>query len=409
MAAGNRRRRQIILNMLLGWGFLLWVWATRPVMTQAQSKTPSLETESNATYTYGQAVTFYLQAATDEGAEPLTAVQLTFSAPELPAAYTVDLPVNPGRELTARYTIPYAELPLDPFTTITYAWTVETAGGASLSVPPQTIDYVDDRFDWHSLVAPGLVAYWTDAIAESDARVALEAAVAAQATLEPILPQPIAAPLRIVIYPTTADMRSTLRLAGRDLENGLPPADLPVVMVTAVNPRTAALDLQRLIPAEITRLRFERAAGQHPETIPAWLPAGLPVLFEPAPDSGYHSDVELATWPDICSAPPTPEPAAAQSLVTYLRRTYGADALGQYIASLAAGVSCDEAVLQQFDLPATELARLWQTAAQPPALWQTALQENSLWLGLLAGSLLLMTLIFIPLSGRYPVGKEKNE
>jgi tRNA(His) 5'-end guanylyltransferase len=109
-----------------------------------------------------------------------------------------------------------------------------------------------------------------------------------------------------------------------------------VILVTAVNPRTAAADLRQSLPHELAHFLLYQATGVAYNTLPTWFNEGLATALEAAPNPGYETLLETAVasqstipFADLChSFPAAPEGALlayaeSVSLIQFIQANYG--------------------------------------------------------------------------------------
>lgn len=401
--------KMIIMDRRVRWLFLfsflvaVVVVVARPVIAQGGS---GVSASTTFHYTFGQAMHFSLQA---QGEQPITAAALYFSATGMENAFVVPVAVQAGLNVAVGHTVPASQVGLSPFALITYWWTLTLEDGQVISLPEQQVEYLDDRFVWQTLVAEDVTVRWTEADDETVARAALDVVAATRPRLNALLPNAPAGPLRIFIYPTTADLRSALRLTGRDGDGTHLSPELDAVLVAAVNPRTAALDLGKRLPHEMAHLRLAALAGENGPVVPLWFQEGLAAFVETAPDPSYDRLVQEAvtgretlSFDELCNAFPAGESnttlAQAQSaaLVRYIAARHGEMAVTQLAQAYAAAVSCQEGIERVLDRSPAELHTEWLAAQQPQTGLARLWAENGIWLLMLAAGFLFMALMAFP-------------
>ena len=237
----------------------------------AVAQTPALS--SSAEVAYGQKVTFRLSGQVDEAVDRIV-LFVNMAASSTPLSVEVRFTQNQG-QIVAGYDLDPALAELLPFAEVMYWWELSTAVSETITVPEAHFTYRDDRFDWRELSSEDVSVYWTGNDANLG-QIAWEIAVEGRQLLDRVLPQTAVSPLNLYIYPSTADLRAGLRLAGRDWQDGHTDPDLGVVLVTAVNPLTAAADLSHTIPHELVHLRLHRLAPA--VTLPHWYEEGLALM-----------------------------------------------------------------------------------------------------------------------------------
>lgn len=361
---------------------------------------------SMASYFYGQQVTFSLTVEEPEQVEGAT---LFFTAPDLDKTFVVE--VEPGRDQTYSHTVPLTQVRLAPFTTVTYWWNL-TIDGEDVFVAEQTFDYIDDRFAWQELTQGGTTVYWTGGDI-TVGQAALDVVTNARPGLEAIIPTPVPDPLRIFIYPSTADLRASLRLTGRDWVSAHAQPELGVILTTAINPRTAAVDLGRTIPHELSHIMLFNATGAGYGNIPRWFDEGLATHFEAFTNPTYGALLEQAiveerviSLSELCGAFPAGEQQAllayaeSASAIQYIQGQYGNNSLGDMIRAFANGAGCDSVTERVLDLPLNDFTDNWLGRTAPMSPTSQFLQANALWFLLVGASFAMTLLLIMPIRKR---------
>jgi hypothetical protein len=351
--------------------------------------------ETDADYSFGQFVTLTLRA------EPGTAFRratLFLKATSLDSTFTQDFEPATAPSLAAGQPVDIAyRLDLDfvdiaPFATVTYRWELESAAGAQLTTPEQSFAYDDDRFEWRRLSTPSLAVHWTDAETRLG-QSALEIVRAQLAELQALIPAPLPAPLRVYLYPSAAELRTALRLADRDWVNGHTDPALGVILVTAVNPRTAPADLQRSLPHELTHLLLFQRYPSGYDLLPFWLNEGLATIAEaePSPNQALLLNEALReerTLPLAALCAPhlgdemDPALAFAQSasLVTFIRDQWGDAGVIRLLEAQVDSGDCSAATEAALGLSLSELEQDWLTATAPGTSLRRLVERYALWL-----------------------------
>lgn len=369
----------------------LFLWLALAVGVGAQGG----QFESEAAVTFGQRIVFTLTAVTDA---PLTAVALTFQPTGSPQKIESVTPTQlaDGR-WQAQVVLEPQSAGLSPYTAITYEWLVTLGDNETVAVPAQTVTYQDDRFAWKKIEQPAtgtvVTIFWAS---ESDkpGREAFAIVQETAAALQTILPLPPGTPLPIFLYPSTADLRSALRLNGHDWTGQSDPA-LGVLLVTAVNEKTAAADLRRSLPGEISRFWLYQAAGPHAAAIPYWFKEGLAAWAAGGTVvTSVENPLPLTT---LCNIEPPATGAAGQSgaLVQFVAERYGRQALAALAAAFVQGMDCDTAVPTALGVSVAELERHWLTNTQPQHTAVRFVQQHGVWLLLLLAGFILMGLLVV--------------
>lgn len=368
-----------------------------------------------AEYDFGQRLRFYLTVEPGGQVERAT---LFFRAAEFANTYMVDVPVEAGEgALQVSHAVDLTQVRLAPFTTVTYWWVLATANGQEFMVPEQSFVYEDDQFEWRTAVQDGVTVRWSGDNAGLG-QLALDIVAEAWPNLQFILPvgEEIQ-DLDIYIYPSSADLRAALRLTGRDWVGAHADPELGVILVTAVNSRTAATDLRQSIPHELVHFLLYEVTGPAYEAVPAWFNEGLATHVEKSPNPNYETILARAVsnqttipFSQLCNDFPAAEEQAllayaqSVSLIRFIQAEYGNQALRDVVAALADGANCETAVHRALQLTLAELNQVWLRNQQPrPPLLQF-IQENGLWLLLVFGSFGITVLLVLR-----PGGVSKNE
>jgi hypothetical protein len=257
--------------------------------------------------------------------------------------------------------------------------------------------YEDDQFEWRQVENAGFAAHWTG---DDPALGQLTLDVVAESldNLNGLIPVEDDLALDVYVYPSSADLRAALQLTGRDWVGAHAHPELGVILVTAVNSRTAAADLRQSIPHELVHLLLYRAVGANHELVPLWFQEGLATFAESAPNPSYEAVLATAVvdqttipFADLCTRFPAAEDQAllayaqSVSLVEYIRAQYGNHALNNLIAAFADGADCQSGVSRALNTSLETLNQEWLERQQPQSPFARFWVANSLWLLLLMG------------------------
>lgn len=369
----------------------------------AQSEEPSFQT--TVSYSFGQLVTFYITADSISDVESAT---LFFQAPEFTSTYiSPELIVEEaGSTFRLSHTVELSTLHLAPFTTVTYWWRLQTSEGQEIVVPEESFVYADDQFEWRNLSQGNTVVYWTGE--DELGQIALDAVTEARAKLTDFVPVPPDLPLSIYIYPTSADLRAALRLTGRDWVGAHAAPELNVILVTAVNVRSASTDLRQSLPHEMLHFYLYQAVGANYHQIPAWLNEGLASLVEIVPRPTYETVLATAVtnqstvpFTQLCGRFPAGEQetvlayAQSVSFVQFIQAQYGNQSLRDLLAAYSDGADCAAAVVRVLPTTLDQLNQAWLRSLQPRSLPIQFLLENGIWFLLLVAGLGVTSLLLL--------------
>jgi hypothetical protein len=387
------------MNRFVRW--LLGIFVT--VLLLSSGKTAAAQTQSlnsSAEVAYGQKVTFRLTGRVEAEIEQIEL--FVFTADTATPLSVVVRFTQDEAQLVAGYDLDPTLAKLPPFAEVTYWWELTTDDDETFSVSEARFTYEDDRFDWRVLSDEDIIVHWTgndDALGQ----LAWEIAADSRQTLDRVLPPTAVSPLNLYIYPSTADLRAGLRLAGRDWQAEHTDPDLGVLLVTAVNLLTAEADLSQSIPHELAHLRLFRLAPS--AELPRWYEEGL-ALFAEENNGGGEELVETAVTNDttlalltLCANFPESEPeselalAQSVSLLAYIQTQFGDQALRQLGSVYLSGAGCEAGLSQTLDLSLAELNADWLAAQEPQPAWLAFFSQNGIWLLLLLASFGLLVLL----------------
>ncbi len=392
--------RAILLTSSLFLLTLVW-----PVA--AQAVTPATFS-ADASYTFGQSMVFTLTA--DEiDPSALTEAVLFFRSEGTARTFTAELVPGAADNWPLTHQVDLTNVRLPPFANVEYWWQVTLADGTMLELPPQSVAYSDDQFEWRILTQQDITAHWVgDDLALG--QLALDIVAESLPRLRQLLPVPEPVEFDLYLYPTSADLRAALRLTGRDWVGAHAHPELGVLLVTAVNVRTAAADLRQSIPHEMAHLLLYQATAPHYDQIPQWFNEGLATYMEASPNPNYELLLAEAvngrtTIPltELCATFPSREEqtllayAQSVSVVRYVQAQYGNQGIRSLVSAFADGADCHTGVQRALGLTLEELNRDWLRSLEPRSPLVQLWQESGLWLLLLiSGFLLTGLLLWLP-------------
>lgn len=398
LSKGTTTRRIIQLSVAI---VLLFGWLSLPEVISAQQQ-PEIDAESQAEYSFGQALRFSLKARAPSAIQMIT---LFLQAPEFVNTLTAEVEFAPDEEVDITHVVDLTQLRLAPFTTVTYWWSIEDEDGNSLTTEPQAIQYVDNQFEWREMDQGDFRIFWTgDEPAVGQA--ALDAVTNALPAMGSIFSTDLIAPLNVYVYPTAADLRAGLRLTGRDWIGAHAHPELGVILVSAAGSLTAAADLAQSIPHELAHLFLYRATGTGYESTPLWFDEGLASSFESAPNPNYATRLDEATaagetlaFADLCYAFPSADEQAllayaqSVSLVRFIQSEYGNQALQQMIQELADGADCHSVSERALGISLASLNQDWLDQEAPQSPMMRLWRNGRGWLAIIAAGFLLVGLL----------------
>lgn len=358
-----------------------------------------------ASYEFGQSMRFDLDV---KSPDPIIRATLFARSPEFANTFSGTRLVNHTKSLHISQELDLNKMQLAPFTTVTYWWVLETTNGEKKS-EEASLFYEDNQFEWRSVEEDEIVVYWTN----DDpglGQLALDIVAESLPDLKRVIPVDDDIVLRIYLYPSSADLRAALRLSGRDWVGAHAHPELGVILVTAVNSRTAAFDLRQSIPHELTHYLLYQATNRNYDAIPPWFSEGLATHFEAIANPTYVTLLDTAvadqttiSFSDLCTNFPSLENQAllayaqSASMIEYLEKEYGARSLSKLIDVYADSVDCQSAIEHVYQQPLLKIEQDWLEQNKPRSPIGQLWLDNGLWVLLLLGGFVLTSLfIFNP-------------
>lgn len=386
--------------------FFSALWVVPPV--HAQDELPAtLNPDAQTSYTFGQRMSFSLQVT---NAPQLVAGTLFVSTPQFQNTYSASFEIQAaeGDRVLLNHDIDLTTVRFQPFTEVTYWWTLKTADDNLIQLPEQLFEYQDDRFNWKTTEKAGVEVYWI-ADGLDLGQVALDIVLESLPRIQSVIQADLPDPLRIYLYPSANDMRAALLLSGQDWVGGHASPELGVILLPAENPRTAVVDLRRRLPHEMSHLLLYEATGASYGNVPRWFDEGLATLFESVPNPNYEPALqhaldqgEVLTFEEMCVRFPDTSTnqiylayAQSGSLIKFIQAKYGNEALRQMILAYADGATCESAVSRSLSISLQELSDDWLGDLQPSSS-SRIFNQNLIWIIILFGGFgitLLLALI----------------
>lgn len=378
---------RIIILTLLG----LWLVGFSAQTTHAQETPPATASAtSTADYTFGQGLDFALNLVNEP---QITLATLHISTPQFSTTYLAEFPVNAelGATLQLQHSLNLTEVYIQPFTTVTYWWSLIAADGSLYEVPQQTLAYNDDTFPWKTQIEAGIEMYWI-ADGVNLGQVGMDIVKESLPRILSIVQGDMSNGIRIYLYPSANDFQAALRLTRQEWVGGHASPELGIIMLPAENPRTAVVDLRRRLPHELSHLVLYEATKEQYQNVPRWFDEGLATLFEAIPNPNYAVTLEemfanndIIPFNQLCTQFPAHSTedvlrayAQSHSLMSYIQNTYGNQKIQEMIVALADGATCDTVTTRVLNRTLDQLTADWLDAVQPNSGF--GISQNMVWL-----------------------------
>lgn len=360
--------------------------------------------ELTATYTFAQSITFNVQASS---ASPIQQATLFFQAGGAPPIKQAAAEFISANQVTLTAKLDLAHIKPPAFSTISYWWEVDDRSGQHIQSPPQSIAYIDNRFQWQDLTAGAIRVHWVQGDSGFGASAASIANNALPKIQQQIGAQP-PAPIDIYIYSSTQQVRSAVELAGQTWLGGLAQPEFGVVMIAIPDDETTLINLRRDVPHELTHLLVFVATTPNYRTVPRWLDEGLASIHEVDPNStqavalqnAFNAN-QLIPIESLCGAFPGDAASAiiayaeSRGLVQQIVNEYGSAGLQALLAAYRDGATCDAGVERGLNDSLASLELKWKSSLTPSS------GATSIVTGVLPW-LLLIAVIVLPLMALVP-------
>lgn len=344
--------------------FLLLICSVPPpVLADGEVEVLSEEME----YTFGEEIVFQIRLQSEI---PVSEINLVLQAPGTPGFIGQVLIISPGQ---AQFVYDLAQRPLPAFSSITYSYLIILENGDQVETPTYSFTYLDNRFNWQELIEEPFMIYWYEGEITL-AQGVLDAANNGYDRVLELLQQPASdQPIDILVYSSDEELQSTLTSIGQTWVGGHADPELGSVVVSLPPGVDQSLEIQRLIPHEITHILLYRFMGDEYKYLPAWFKEGIASRMEFYSHPDYPLILEraygergLIPFSHLCLAfPADPDLALlsyaqADSLLDYIQREYGVTGIQAMIYAYDQGVSCERGVEISLGTTLEELENEWK-------------------------------------------------
>lgn len=351
-------KRTLILLILL-------LIITTPLSVQAEDSVEILD--EKVEYTFGGELIFQIEI---ESEVPVSQITLVLQATGIPSFVGEVLFISPGQ---AQFVYDLAQRPLPAFSSITYSYHLTLENGESIETPGYSFTYLDNRYNWQELIEEPFNIYWYEGEIIL-AQEVLDAAVSGLDQVLELLQQPAEyKPIVIFIYSSEEELQSTLASVGQTWVGGHADPALGSIVVSLPPGVDQSLEIQRLIPHEITHILLYRFMGNEYQYLPAWFNEGLASQMEAFSHPDYDLVLEkaegergLIPFAHLCTAFPVDSDLAllsyaqSNSLLDYIQREYGVTGIQAMIFAYDQGVSCERGVEVALGITLEELENDWK-------------------------------------------------
>jgi hypothetical protein len=377
------------------------VFAEQPIHVQA----------STYSLMFGQEVRFHLRV---DAPDPIRSIVLAYRTSDNPGTIVETMAFDQGTTVTVDYVHQIRERYIRPFVQVTYWWTIDSMADARLTTEPQTFVYADNRFDWQALSQNVITVHWYRGDVQA-AQKALDVAISGLDRARQDIDISTGQPIDVYLYENVDDMQAALPADTPAGTDALTLYETSVILVASGLQEANVLDLERILPHEVTHALIHEVTQSDYDGVPLWLSEGLATsvqyTFSPDPDAQLlmqqaARDQSLISLDTLCAAFPQSSARArlayaeSASVITYIRNRYGRQALRDLVAAYGDGATCEGGVQRVLALSLDRLQAQWSQSLAPQSGWRLFWQNSGAWVVLLALLFLVVLALVIPVRAR---------
>lgn len=343
--------------------------AQGPAAQEPAAQEPVRFSDSGSSYVFGEAITFTTRVESDTPVRDVIA----FITPE--GRTTVFQNMQQGEDGLASLTIDVRQLPLPPFSRVSYYFEAVMPGGERHKSETFSFQYEDDRFTWQSEENPQFRVHWyadNSTLGQEILNIAGRGLDRAKTLIDANLPGTV----DIYAYNSAGDLQKALHASGQALVAGHATPEMNMILISIPSGPERQLELERQIPHEIMHILQYQVLEGNTQGQPVWLIEGMASLAELYPNPEYQTTLqraadaqELIPIQTLCA--PFPRDALAffrsyaqsESFVRYLHQNYGTSGLGSLIEQYRNGLGCEEGVTAALGVPLSQLEYRWKQEA----------------------------------------------
>ena len=253
---------------------------------------------------------------------------------------------------------------------IEHYWHLADAGGNEVETAPMSLEYVDDRFDWHRLEGGNIVLHWYGST-ESEAHRLLDLATQSLARLQDEMGARLNQPVHIYVYRSKSDMSLALPQRSDAYDDRILTLGVVVDNATLLLLGTHS-DVEGTIAHELSHVVVGLATDNPYVSLPRWLDEGLAMYSEGALPASNRRALDGAIRRDeLISVRSlsayTGDPAQVDlfygevySLVEHLLQAHGKGKMSELLDSFTAGITQEEALQRTYGIGVDDLDSQWR-------------------------------------------------
>ncbi|MCB0217821.1 MAG: hypothetical protein H6648_09895 [Caldilineae bacterium] len=330
-------------------------------------------------YRFAESLEFELAASADQSIDDII-LRYTIGS-EAPRNRRIP-EFEPGKRVVARHQEDLVRGQIPPASEIRWWWSLELADGSQVETEPQSLNYLDQRFDWELLDAPDLRVWWYDADPDF-ARSVQASAREALARLQALYGSEPGRRIDIVTFQSQADLRPALIDRGDTYESRLATLGARVADdILVLDAGTRSDEREEVLAHELSHIVLNLHLEEPYIDAPLWLDEGLAMYVEGPLDAEERAGLESAIRNDslmsVRSLTSFPGDASlvilayaeSQDLISFLIESHGREALRELLDGIGSGEETpDEALERVYGYDQLALYQAYRAArGLPPAL-----------------------------------------
>ncbi len=374
---------------------------TRPARGQSDVQVG----EPLVSYRYGAALT--IEAEINTGV-PIQMVEILWQPEGEPQQTSWEATLTPPNQVL--FTLNLGDNPITIFSQVSYWFQVTLETGEIVTSNEYTFNYLDNRWNWHTLETEEFVVYWYAGNPEFGQAI-MEAAYEGLARIRLHMNVPEPNKVRYYVYANSQELQATLQLSGNSasLIAGHANPVAGTIMVSLPPGPAASLEIKRQVPHELAHiLLYEKLGAEQYFKQPRWLVEGLASAAELFPNPDYPILLEkaygrqvLLSMENLCQSFPTDATnfqlayAQASSFTWYLQAQYGDTGIEDLLMAYASGLGCERGPEVALGNNLTMLEQDWRRITFNENLLLTALSGILPWVVIFAVVLLPSSVIIV--------------
>jgi len=258
---------------------------------------------------------------------------------------------------------------LPPGSSLEYWWRIKDSDGKTITTPPSTIVFDDNRYQWESLTEGEVTLYWYRGD-ESFAADLMQAAIQALERLEQYTATNLEQPVELFIYASASDLQGSM-IYPQEWTGGVAFTRYGI-MAIGISPDNIEWG-KRAIAHELTHLVIHQVTLNPYNEIPTWLDEGLAVRSEGPLSGSLSTYLDYAIEAeDFISVQSLSSPfsayageaalsyAESYSLVDFLIETRGEDKMHELLYTFREGSTYDGALKEVYSFDMDGLDEEWR-------------------------------------------------